>query len=171
MITQMKQAHSSSLIRRQPNSKHCFVCGLENEVGLKLRFDDNGVDEVRSTYTVPRHFQGYPGIAHGGIIAAMLDETTVRVAMIADHNRFMMTARMEIKYRKPVPTETPLLLVGRLLKDYGRKIDAHGEIRLPDDSVAAEADITLVKTPAEAVSQDDLNALGWRVYPDEQAAE
>jgi uncharacterized protein (TIGR00369 family) len=170
MTYQMNPAHGSALIR-QPNSKHCFVCGLESEVGLKLRFDDNGVDEVRSQYTVARHFQGYPGVVHGGIIAAMLDETAARVAMIADHNRFMMTAKIELKYRKPVPTETPLLLVGRLVRDYGRKIEAHGEIRLPDDSVAAEAEITLVKLPADTIPEGDLNALGWRVYPDEQGAE
>ena len=30
-------------VYRQPNSKHCFVCGLESPVGLKLRFDDNGI--------------------------------------------------------------------------------------------------------------------------------
>jgi hypothetical protein len=45
--------------------------------------------------------------------------------------------------------------------------EAHSEIRLPDSSLAAEADITLVQIPAEYVPDADLNALGWQVYPDE----
>jgi acyl-coenzyme A thioesterase PaaI-like protein len=29
----------------------------------------------RQTHTRPDHFQGYPGVVHGGVVAAMLDET------------------------------------------------------------------------------------------------
>jgi uncharacterized protein (TIGR00369 family) len=151
----------------QPNSKHCFVCGLESPVGLKLRFTDNGVDEVRVVHRVPEKYQGYPGVVHGGIVAAMLDETAGRTSMIGDSNRFMMTGRMEIKYRQPVPTETELILVGHMVKDRGRVAQAHSEIRLPDGSVAAEADLTLVSFPDEALAEADLDALGWRVYPDD----
>lgn len=157
---------ASAALIRQPNSKHCFVCGLESEVGLKLRFDDNGVDQVHATYTVPRRYQGYPGIVHGGIIAAMLDEIAGRVMMIGDHNRFMMTAKIELKYRKPVPVEVPLALTGRLLRDKGRLAEAHSEIHLPDGTLAAEADITLAQIPPDLKPQETLSALGWRVYED-----
>jgi hypothetical protein len=51
----------------QPNSRHCFVCGLENQFGLKLRFYETGPGEVTAEYTVPDQFQGYPGLVHGGI--------------------------------------------------------------------------------------------------------
>jgi len=166
MSYQLKQAEGP-LLARQPNSKHCFVCGLESEVGLKLRFDDNGVDQVISHYTVARKYQGYPGVVHGGVIAAMLDETGGRTTMINDRDRFMMTGKMEIKYRKPVPVETPLTLVGHLIRDRKRMAEVSSEIRLPDGSVAAEATLTLVQIPAEYVPEADLNALGWRVYPDE----
>lgn len=158
---------SAGELVRQPNSRHCFVCGLESEVGLKLRFDDNGVDEVRSHYTVAKRYQGYPGVVHGGIIAAMLDETAGRVMMIGNHNRFMMTGKMELRYRKPVPVESPLTLIGRLVKDRGRLAEARSEIRLADGSLAAEAEITLVQLPADTVSSASLETLGWRVYPDD----
>jgi len=152
---------------RQPNSKHCFVCGLESEVGLKLRFDDDGVDQVHALYTVARRYQGYPGVVHGGVIAAMLDETAARTSMINDHDRFMMTGKLDLRYRKPVPVETLLTLVGHLVRDRGRMVEAHSEIRLPDGSLAAEADVTLIAIPPEYVPDADLNALGWKVYPDE----
>jgi len=145
---------------------HCFVCGLDSKVGLKLRFDDNGTDEVRALYTVRGDYQGYPGVVHGGIVAAMLDELGGRTTMAGDPERFMMTAKIKIRYRKPVPTETQLTLVGRLLKDQGRLAIAHSEIRLPDGTVAAEAEVTLAQIPEGYVPDSDFESLGWRVYPD-----
>lgn len=59
-------------MKKQPNSEMCFVCGRKNPVGLYMRFHDNGETEVVSKFTVPEHYQGYPGIVHGGVLAAML---------------------------------------------------------------------------------------------------
>ena len=151
------------MTQSQPNSRHCFVCGLESPVGLKLRFYDNGVDEVRCTYLVAESYNGYPGVVHGGILAAMLDEAGGRALMIHDHNRFMMTARLELRYRQPTPVQTELTLIGHIIKDKGRVAEAASEIRLPDGTVSAEATMTLVAFPVEG----DLDALGWRVYPDD----
>jgi uncharacterized protein (TIGR00369 family) len=139
---------------------------LESAVGLKVRFDDNGVDEVRVKYTVDDQYQGYPGVVHGGVVAAMLDEVAGRVMMIDDHNRFFMTAKMTLRYRRPVPTETELTMVGRLLNESRRAVQAHAEIRLPDGSVAAEAEVTLVPMVDGVLPDADLEALGWRVYDD-----
>jgi hypothetical protein len=105
---------------RQPNSNWCFVCGIKNFSGLQLTFYDNGIDEDWTEYTIPEYFQGYPGVAHGGVVAAMLDETCSRTALIADNNHFMMTAKLDIKYRCPVPVSYPLRVVGRLTKSRGR---------------------------------------------------
>lgn len=150
---------------RQPNSKNCFACGLENPFGLQLTFQDNGVDEVTCEYTVPDRFNGYPGVAHGGIVAAMLDEVVIRTAMIADPNRFMMTATMELKYRQPVPTGVPLRLVGRMIRDRGRYARAAGELRLPDGSVAVSAEMMMADLPADhQVDAAMLEQLGWKVY-------
>jgi uncharacterized protein (TIGR00369 family) len=156
----------STALHRQPNSRHCFVCGLESAVGLKVRFDDNGVDEVQVKYTVDDQYQGYPGVVHGGVVAAMLDEVAGRVMMIDDHNRFFMTARMTLRYRRPVPTETELTMVGRLVSETRRAVQAHAEVRLPDGSVAAEAEVMLVPMIDGTLPDDDLEALGWRVYED-----
>jgi acyl-coenzyme A thioesterase PaaI-like protein len=165
-VNEQQLEQDMTSLTRQPNSKHCFVCGLDSKVGLKLRFDDNGMDEVQALYTAGEEYQGYPGVVHGGIVAAMLDELGGRTTMAGDPDRFMMTAKIEIRYRKPVPTETQLTLVGRLLKDQGRLAIAHSEIRLPDGTVAAEAEVTLAQIPKEYVPNADLDTLGWRVYPD-----
>ena len=59
---------------------------------------------------------GYPGIAHGGIVAAILDEVGGRTMMIDNPNRFFVTARMDVHFRQPVPVGVPLEAAGWLLK-------------------------------------------------------
>lgn len=152
-------------MKKQPNSDHCFICGRKNPHGLYMTFYDNERDEVCSDYSVPDDYQSYPGIVHGGIVAAMLDEVVGRVAMIDDHHHFMMSVKLEVKYRRPVPTETPLRVVGRVVKLRGRLGKAVGEVYLPDGRVAAESAMTLADVPAEMLVGVDLEALGWRVDP------
>lgn len=145
----------------------CFACGLKNPVGLHLRFEDNGVDEVRTEYVAPAHFQGYPGVVHGGIVTALLDEIIGRTPMIGDPEHFMMTVTIEVKFRQPVPVETPLTLVGRTLKRKGRLATAQAELRLPDGTLAAEADGVLADIPQHVVEGSEVERLDWRIWPDE----
>ena len=149
----------------QPNSDYCFVCGRKNPYGLYMKFYDNGRDEVHAEHCIPEVYQGYPGIVHGGIVAAMLDEVVGRVVIIEDHHHFMMSVKLEIKYRHPVPTETPLTLIGRIVRLRGRLGKAVGELLLPDGILAAEAAMTLADVPAEMLEGVDLDALGWRIDP------
>ncbi len=153
---------------KQANSHNCFVCGLRNPYGLQLKFYTTGPGEVSTEYTVPKQFEGYPGIVHGGIVAAMLDEVLGRAAMGADpaNPRFLFTARLTIRYRKNVPVEVPLQVVGRLDQDKEGRATAHGTIRDPAGVLLAEADGLLVDVPEEVLEAADLEALGWQVYAD-----
>ena len=146
---------------QQPNSDYCFVCGRKNPHGLYMTFYDNGENEVCSEYVVDEMYQGYPGVVHGGVVASMLDEVVARVAMIGDHHHFMMSVRLEVKYRHPVPTQTPLKIVGRIVRLRGRLGKAVGEVILPDDTIAAEAEMTLADVPQELLADTNLDALGW----------
>jgi acyl-coenzyme A thioesterase PaaI-like protein len=65
------------------NSAYCFTCGLENPSGLRLRFYDNGKDQVFTQFIIDSQHTGYPGMAHGGIVAAILDEVGGRTVMIS----------------------------------------------------------------------------------------
>lgn len=151
---------------RQPNSRFCFVCGLSNAFGLQLRFDLTAPGEVTCLYTVPERYQGFPGVVHGGIVAAMLDEVCGRAHMGIDPPRFMYTARLEVRYRKNVPVEQPLRIVGKALKSKSRTATSSGVIYGPQGDVLAEADALLVDVPQEFLQGADLEALGWKVYPD-----
>jgi len=154
----------------QANSQHCFVCGLANPFGLHLRFYDTGPGEVTAEITIPKHYQGYPGVVHGGIVAAMLDEAAGRAHLGGDLPRFMFTARLEIHYRKNVSIGQPLRLVGLAGKTKGRTAASTSAIYDADGLLLAEADALLVNVPDETLKGVDLETLGWKVYPVEEGS-
>ncbi len=156
------------MTNKQPGSKFCFICGRQNPVGLKMEFYSTEPGKVRTEIIVPSHFEGYPGIVHGGIIAAILDETGGRAHM-EEPTRFMVTAQLNVRYRKPVPTETPLEVVGAAGQHRGRVVEAHAEIHNMDGEVLAEAELILVDIPENQLENVNLPAMGWQVYPDEEA--
>jgi len=155
--------------KKQPGSKNCFVCGRENPAGLKLDFFTTAQGQVRTEIIVPIKYEGYPGIVHGGIIAAILDETGGRAYMDGSHP-FMVTGQLNVRYRKPVPIKTPLIVLGKATGRKGRVSNAHSEIQTLDGDVLAEAELVLVDIPEEKFEGIDPEELGWRVYPDKEEA-
>lgn len=153
------------MTHQQPNSLHCFVCGVQNPFGLKLKFYEMAPGEVISEVTLPKQYQGYPGIVHGGVVAAMLDEVAGRAWMgCSDHPRFMYTARMNIRYRRHIPIEQPLRLVGRTKISRHGSATATGEVYDSEGNLLAECDALLVDIPEETIADVNLEELGWRVY-------
>lgn len=151
----------------QANTRNCFVCGVENEAGLHMRFFESEATPyvVTAEYSVPRKYEGYPGIVHGGIVAAMMDEVTYRAVMRGDPPRFVVTARLNMRYRKPVPVETPLRMTGRVVEDKGRVVTAAGELFGPGEVLLAEAEVVLMEVDrAFFESMNPAEELGWRVY-------
>ena len=64
-------------VHKQPNASMCFVCGRDNPIGLHMQFFDDGEGMVMSKVTPADHFEGYPGVLHGGVLATILDEWLV----------------------------------------------------------------------------------------------
>lgn len=155
-------------MKKQASSRDCFVCGIVNPFGLKMTFYDTAPGEVLAEYTVPAHFQGYPGVVHGGIVAAMLDEVTNRTFMQDDPPRFLVTANLSVRYRKPVPLGKLLTLKGHAERERGKVVFAKGEIYDTDGTLLAEADAVCVEIPPELMRDTDSAALGWQVYPDDE---
>ncbi len=152
---------------KQPNSRMCFLCGLENPVGLHLHLYEVKPGVIETTYTAPDHFQGYPGVLHGGIVASILDEVCGRVHMGSDpaHPRFMFTAKLEVKYRKNVPINQPLKIIGKAGKSKGKAAEGWAGIYV-NDELLAEANALLVNVPESQFDTSSLDQLGWKVYPD-----
>ncbi|MFQ5611105.1 MAG: PaaI family thioesterase [Anaerolineae bacterium] len=151
--------------KKQPNSQMCFACGLENPVGLKLPFYEEADGRVTTAYAPADHFQGYPGVLHGGIVTALLDETLGRVAIA--QGEFMVTARLNVRFRKPVPLGQRLLVEGRATGRRRGILSVEGRVLLEDGTVLAEATATFMPLPPET-QEAMVEALAfWEVVPDE----
>lgn len=126
----------------------CFGCGWRNMAGLRLVFHTEG-EEVVTEFTPDARFQGFPGVVHGGILATLLDETLSRTATA--EGRWMMTGRLEIRYRRAAPVGRPYRISARALSSRRRMIQARGEIRLADEpeTIIAEAEGTFLPIPRE----------------------
>ena len=138
---------------RQPGSEHCFVCGAQNPIGLHVDFFQDG-QKVWTEFTPHDEHQGYPGMMHGGILYTLLDETVGRAAFLRD--KWMVTARMQVRYRHPVPIGSRLRVEGEIVRLRGRLMEARGRALLPDGSVAAEASGEFMEIPAALRSEFEL---------------
>jgi acyl-coenzyme A thioesterase PaaI-like protein len=151
-------------LEKQPNSRMCFVCGIENPIGLHLHFytDDQGRCTARFRPR-PEH-QGYPGHLHGGIISTLLDETMGRV--LTPRNVWAVTGRLEISYRKPVPLDQELTVVGELTRERGSAYEARGELQLSDGTVLVEGKGLYIRIPDERVEEARSQLDFWEVIPE-----
>ena len=154
---------------KQPNSKMCFICGLQNPVGLRLHIYETEPGVVEALYTAPEHFQGYPGVLHGGIVGALIDEISGRAQMGSDPAapRFMYTAKLEVKYRRNVPIAQALRVVGKAGRSKGKSAEAWGGIYMADSGkLLAEGSTLLIDVPSDALDVARLDELGWEIYPE-----
>ncbi len=152
--------------RKQPNSKMCLVCGMKNPFGLKAFFYELENGEVMAIFRPREEHQSYPGRLHGGISAAILDETIGRAGMIRyGEEAWGVTLEFKIRFRKAVPLDVELRVLGRITRENNRSFEGTGEILLPDGSVAVEGTGRYLKLPIEKIADFDVEEQEWRVVP------
>ncbi len=154
-----------AVLRKQPNSRMCLVCGLKNPHGLFTSFYELANGDLAALFTAREEHQSYPGRLHGGIIAAVLDETIGRAIMARrdEPQVWGVTVEFSTRFLKPVPLDTELRVVGRIVKEEGRYFEGTGEILLPSGDVAAAATGRYVKLPLERIADFDAAEQEWRV--------
>jgi acyl-coenzyme A thioesterase PaaI-like protein len=154
-----------AVIRKQPNSKMCLVCGLKNPSGLFTSFYELASGDLAALFTARDEHQSYPGRLHGGIITAVLDETIGRAVMNrrGDGQVWGVTVEFSTRFLKPVPLDTGLRAIGRIVKEEGRYFEGTGEILLPGGEVAATGTGRYVKLPIEKIADFDHDEQEWRV--------
>lgn len=104
----------------------CFGCGPGHPTGLHVRCFKTA-DGVMSPIIVPAQYNGPPGAAHGGIVAAYLDEVLAAAVKRATA-RAAVTGELTVRYMKPVPIETPIVGRGSLVADHGRYVDVEARL-------------------------------------------
>ena len=135
----------------QPSpARLCFGCGSENPHGLQMRFrleDGRAIAE----FTPPDHLQGFPGRAHGGGVATMLDEAMGWAAF--GQGIWAMTARLTTRFRQPMLLGEPLIVSGWLTRDRGRFLELRSEARSQTGALVAEAEGLFVRMSGERADE------------------
>lgn len=136
----------------QSNTHHCFVCGEDNPAGLKITFVGNGEGKVQARIRFSEQFQGYPGIVHGGVIAAVLDEAAGRATMKSKRPEFsLVTGKLSVRYRKPVKVDEWVTVEGTYENCSGRVHTCRGKLISESGEILADADVVLVEPAKELV--------------------
>ena len=153
-----------TITAKQPNSKMCLVCGLKNPFGLHTSFFELDNNELLAIFKPRGEHQSYPGRLHGGIISTILDETIGRAIMIqSEGDIWGVTVDLQIRFKKPVPLDEELRVIGRITKDSNRFFEGTGELLLQDGSVAATGHGKYLKVPLEKIADFDVDHQEWQV--------
>jgi len=151
------------IIKKQENSKNCLVCGLKNLFGLKANFYELENNELLAVFKCLNEHQGYPKRVHGGIISSILDETIGRAIMIKYGTIWGVTIQLNIQFKKPVPIDEELKVVGRITKDSSRIFEGTGELILKSGEIAAIGYGKYLKVPLEKIADFDYDEEEWKV--------
>jgi acyl-coenzyme A thioesterase PaaI-like protein len=119
---------------RFPIDGGCFGCSPTNGSGLRLTFRRRG-DVIVSDYVFPDRFHGAPGIVHGGIIAAALDEISCAAATFV-RDVYVVTGELSVRYRRPCPVETALTLTARVTDEHPRYLIVEADVLRGDERLA-----------------------------------
>ncbi|MCF6291548.1 MAG: PaaI family thioesterase [Desulfobacterales bacterium] len=157
------------VIAKQPNSRMCLVCGLENPAGLRAFFYELESGELLAFFCPRPEHQGYPGRLHGGIATAILDETIGRAVMKhhAESAIWGVTIEISTRFKQPVPMDEGLRVVARLTRETRRGFEGSGELILADNTVAVSARGRYFKMDLEKIADLDPDHLDWQVTASE----
>lgn len=131
------------------DNSRCWLCGTVNPHGFQLRFRQEGSDTVTET-TVPWYYQGFDGVVHGGMVAALLDE--IMSHAVKATGDIPVTGTLEVKYLRPCRTGEPVTLRGRVVEKKGRRIETQGAV-IQNGEVVAEGKGVFV-IPREGVKKN-----------------
>ncbi len=131
-------------------ARHCFGCGSANREGLQMAFQA-GEGRAVAEYVAGERYQGYPGLAHGGIVATLLDEAMGWAAYSL--GTFSMTAKMTVRYRQPVPLGQPLTVLGEVTRSRGIALEVRGEVRDAAGLLLADAEGLFMRATGRRAEQ------------------
>jgi len=133
----MTQPHEQLAPFAHSAGNRCFGCGPANATGLHLEFLLAPDGSVVSLPVISDAFEGHPGYLHGGIIATLLDEAMSKA--VRAKAKPSMTRKIEVEFLRPVPSDAPLRIEGRVVRSDRHKHWTEARILDEKQTVLAEA--------------------------------
>jgi acyl-coenzyme A thioesterase PaaI-like protein len=115
--------------------QNCFACGLNDGMGLGLKFyrhEDGAV--FGNFFADPKH-EGYSSIIHGGIIATLLDSAMTHCLLMKGIPA--LTGRLSVKYSTPIQTGTVVKLEARIVDQFHEMFILEGKAWVDGKRVAS----------------------------------
>lgn len=155
------------VIQKQKNSDMCVVCGMQNSLSLKTKFYAVEGDLMVGLVTGRDEHQSYPNRMHGGMISALLDEVIGRAINTVEPDAFGVTSELNVKYKKPVPLNEELKVIGKLVRNTRLVFIAEGFIEDGAGNILATATGTYIKMPVEKIAGAPLSDAQYFLVPDD----
>lgn len=155
------------VLKKQNNSDMCVVCGLSNALSLRTRFYATEGELMVGLVTGRDEHQSYPNRMHGGMITALLDEVIGRAINIPEPEAFGVTSEINVKFKKPVPLNEEITVVGKLIRNTRLIFIAEGFIEDKAGNILATASATYVKMGADKIAGKPLTQDQWFLSPDD----
>ncbi len=127
--TETSEERKPATMTLAPNpANQCFGCGGANVDGMKLTFvQDDEKRRIVGRFVLGERYQGGGGMAHGGIIATLLDEAMGKVCRFREVRA--VTAELTVEYLKPVSVREEIVVEGWETEQKGRNLFHVGEVR------------------------------------------
>lgn len=156
---------------KQNNSARCIVCGDQNPFSLGTRFYNLEDGALAALFRTQDWHQSYPGRVHGGMVAAILDETIGRAICVKEPNCWGVTVELTLKYKKPVPTDAELKCIGRVTRNTRKIFEGEGELLLPDGQIAATASGKYMKMEVGQIAEQAFAESEWYYLEEDEPEE
>jgi len=114
----------------------CFICGENNDIGIKARFYFDG-DKAVTDVMAEKRFEGYLGIYHGGITSTLLDEVMIKALLAKDI--YAMTVELTVRFHKIIEVGKKLHFEGCLESKKGRLFLTRGSVTAENGDLVASA--------------------------------
>lgn len=114
----------------------CFVCGRKNPRGLHLKVEKDGDKGAVAEFLAEETYKGWSRYLHGGVVSLIFDELLGWTSCYLGYTA--VTARVEVRYRHPIPIGSRVTFKGRLQKEEKGLLFIRTEAFLPDGTLAAE---------------------------------
>lgn len=148
---ELDQARERFSLLRAEAHPSCFVCGDTNAAGLGVRFELQADGTIAGRFLPRTELQGYPGLLHGGLAAALLDGAMTQCLFARGLKA--LTVELRVRYHKPVEIGREIRLRAWLENQMHGLYELRAEL-LQADEVKAGATAKFMESPDGAVFKD-----------------
>jgi acyl-coenzyme A thioesterase PaaI-like protein len=124
------------------DDRYCLCCGERNPNGFKMKFHYEG-EKLFSETMIPKEFQGFADVVHGGVLGTLLDELMVNLYWLKGEKA--VTAEYQVRLKAPCPVNRKVFLSAWHLETKRNILLTAAEAKLEDGTVVAEATAKCLK--------------------------